>query len=297
MSRTRRKQTEEAIANLRVWARGGVRAPHKPLLLLLAVARATQGKPRLATFREINEPLRDLLERYGPPRRHYCPEYPFWFLQSDGLWEVVGSDALPRRKGGKGVSRTVLLKNNVAGGLPPHVHDLMVGDTSFRSTAVSSLLEAHFPSSLHDEILRDLDLSVRVMRGVAKRNAAFRGDVIRAYEHRCAVCGYDLRIDHVDLGLEAAHIKWHQAGGPDLVQNGLALCAIHHKALDRGAVGLSPELEILISEHLYGQSWADDWFLQFHRRPLLRPQSTAQLPTPDFIAWHTREVFREPARE
>ena len=91
-------------------------------------------------------------------------------------------------------------------------------------------------------------------------------------------------------------MKWHAMGGPSEVDNGICLCSLHHKALDRGALGLSPELEILISEHLYGQSWADDWFLRFHRRPLRRPQSPDQLPTPAFIAWHAREVFREPAR-
>jgi len=296
MSDVVREQIEKAIANLRVWARGDERAPHKPLLLLLAIARAVKGEPRLATFREIDGPLQSLLERYGPPRSKRGSHYPFWFLQSDGLWEIPDSDVLPQRKGGRGVSRSVLLRNDIIGGLPVHVHDLVVEDAAFRSRTVSSLLEAHFPASLHSDILNELGLSVTLTRRVSKRDAAFRGSVIEAYQHRCAVCGYDVRLDEVDLGLEAAHIKWHQAGGPDTVQNGLALCAIHHKALDRGAWGLSPDLEILISEHVYGQSWADDWFLRFNRQPLRRPQSLDELPTSAFIAWHTRQVFRQPAR-
>jgi putative restriction endonuclease len=36
------------------------------------------------------------------------------------------------------------------------------------------------------------------------------------------------------LGLEAAHIKWFQAGGPDIEANGLAMCSLHHKLFDLG---------------------------------------------------------------
>ncbi|MDI8841686.1 ACP phosphodiesterase, partial [Salmonella enterica subsp. enterica serovar Anatum] len=40
------------------------------------------------------------------------------------------------------------------------------------------------------------------------------------------------------IALEAAHIRWKQHHGPCEVPNGLALCAIHHKAFDRGSIGL-----------------------------------------------------------
>ena len=47
--------------------------------------------------------------------------------------------------------------------------------------------------------------------------------------------GGALSILVVVFGLEAAHITWHAGDGPDLVPNGLVLCTLHHKALDRGA--------------------------------------------------------------
>ena len=37
---------------------------------------------------------------------------------------------------------------------------------------------------------------------------------------------------------------------PDEVSNGLLLCSFHHVALDRGALGLSPEHRILVSKHV-----------------------------------------------
>jgi predicted restriction endonuclease len=42
-------------------------------------------------------------------------------------------------------------------------------------------------------------------------------------ERRCAICGYDTKVGQWDLALDAAHIQWHQAAGPSILQNGLAL--------------------------------------------------------------------------
>ena len=52
------------------------------------------------------------------------------------------------------------------------------------------------------------------------------------------MCEYDIRFGDRLPGLEAAHIRWHSHDGRDVVSNGLALCGVHHKALDLGAMGL-----------------------------------------------------------
>jgi len=58
--------------------------------------------------------------------------------------------------------------------------------------------------------------------------------VLTAYEWRCAVCGFDVQLGAIPIALDAAHIRWHQANGPDTERNGLALCALHHKTFDLG---------------------------------------------------------------
>jgi len=47
--------------------------------------------------------------------------------------------------------------------------------------------------------------------------------ILRIYEHRRAVCGWDAMLDNTELALEAAHIRWHAAGGTDTADNGLYL--------------------------------------------------------------------------
>ena len=171
------------------------------------------------------------------------------------------------------------------------------------SEAAEKPLDGHFPRSLHDDIRGAIGLPYRVADApyspdAAGRDPTFRDQVLREYERRCAVCGFDVRIQEELLGLEAAHIKWHAAGGPDIVQNGLALCVIHHKALDRGAFGLESRdqgFKVLISSEVYGQSEAVEWLRDFHDRPLRPPQSSGAEPRPEFVKWHIREVFREPA--
>lgn len=62
--------------NVRGWQRKGERAPHKPLLLLYALAKLLNGVESLP-FRETEQDLRSLLQDFGPTRKSYHPEYPF----------------------------------------------------------------------------------------------------------------------------------------------------------------------------------------------------------------------------
>jgi putative restriction endonuclease len=97
------------------------------------------------------------------------------------------------------------------------------------------LLERHFPESIHPDILDAVGLTPGAAPAERKRDPKFRQRVLVAYEWRCAVCGFDVRLGSVSIGLDAAHIRWHQAGGPDTEVNGLALCVLHHKTFDLGA--------------------------------------------------------------
>jgi len=48
----------DRFAHITVWKAGGERAPHKPLLILLTLARLQRREPRLITFDELYDPLR-----------------------------------------------------------------------------------------------------------------------------------------------------------------------------------------------------------------------------------------------
>jgi putative restriction endonuclease len=292
----KRQQIIKKVENLNMWRRGEERAPHKPLLLLLALAHAVQGRQRLVTFNELEEPLTYLLKNYGPPRHVAHPEYPFWRLQNDGLWEVSSTQPLKLRASNSDPRKSELKTKQVKGGLPLHLYEECRKSDSFVVRLTSLILTRNFPTSMHEDILAQVGLPISISSS-RRRDSQFRAEVISAYERRCAVCGYDLKVGLTDLALEAAHIKWYQAGGPDSVDNGLALCTVHHKALDRGAIGVSDDYTVLVSTELNGHQWFYELFESFKGKKLRMPTRREWSPKKEFIRWHSNQVFRKPARD
>jgi putative restriction endonuclease len=128
------------------------------------------------------------------------------------------------------------------------------------------------------------------------RDPRFRERVLVAYERRCALCGLDLRIQDRTIALEAAHIQWHQAGGPDTEPNGVALCSLHHKLFDLGAFTIHTDHRVLVSELVNGTGQFEQVLLRHHGQGINKPSRPIHLPLPEHLAWHRREVFKESPR-
>ena len=292
-----REEAARRFETLKVWQRGDERAPHKPLLVLYAIGKLLRGEGRLLPFSEVDEKLGSLLKEFGPKRKRYEPKFPFWRLQNDGVWEIPGADRIEVSPNGD-VRRGDLFRFEVAGGFTEDIARQLQDDSSMVRGIVQNMLEAHFPDTVHEDILQatGIDLTLR-STGQLKRDPNFRVNILKAYEYRCAVCGFDVRLGLQPVALEAAHIKWRQAGGPDLEVNGLALCSLHHKLFDRGAFTLSNELEILVSEDAHGTAGFNEWLMRFHGEKLNFPQRQTYYPSENFTCWHVREVFQGEYRE
>jgi len=136
-------------------------APHKPLLLLLALARLQKGVPRLAPFSDYEPPLRDLLKTFGPAAQESSPELPFWYLQNDGLWEVVTEGGSPAHLPGASLRSppvAVLRAATTSGGLPTEDFTLLESDEVLFAAAAQLLLES-FPD-VQDDLIAALELEL-----------------------------------------------------------------------------------------------------------------------------------------
>jgi putative restriction endonuclease len=213
---------------LNTWRQGDQRAPHKPLLVLYALGRWQQGKAQV-TFKEAEPDLTALLREIGPPRKSDHPEQPFWRLQRDGVWTVTAPAGLPLKTGDDIPRVTALRSAEVHAGFSPDVQAALTADPGLAASIATRILELHFPPSYQEDILNAVGLTLDAGAGRKKRDPAFRQTVLKAYEYRCAVYGFDVRLGTASIALEAAHIRWHQAGGPDAENNGLALCVLYHK--------------------------------------------------------------------
>ena len=285
----------ERVDKLRVWQRQGERAPHKPLLLLLALGRLSHDEI-VIPFEAVETKLRSLLEEFAPSRPRQEPALPFWHLRSDGLWEVAADADLPLGKNGKRPTATDLRRLHAVGRFPQGVERRLRSNPRLIHEISERVLEAHFPESLHADILDAVGLareSEPVKR--LRRDPEFRQKILDAYGYRCAVCGLDMRLRNTTVAIEAAHIMWHQAGGPDEEPNGLALCSLHHKVFDLGAFTVE-EGRVLVSELVNGDSECDHVLLRHHGCGLRLPVRPESTPRAEFLGWHRREVFKERAR-
>jgi len=148
---------------------------------------------------------------------------------------------------------------------------------------------------LHEDILAQVGLDLKPA-GLKVRSPDFRSRVLSAYEYRCAVCNFNVRLGDTLVAVEAAHIKWHQAGGPDNIVNGIALCSMHHKLFDRGVFTLQENMTFQVAENAHGTHGMEEWLMRYHGQEIRKPQRPDYYPQDDFVNWHMREVFRAPAR-
>ena len=283
------EEFKQQLQHLSIWKQGDQRAPHKPLLLLYALSKYQGKKQKLVPYEEVKPKLVSLLVEFGPKRRSYHPEQPFTRLTTDRIW------TLSKEVDEKNPKNKELLDAEVSGGFTDEVLRLFDRNPRLVRDSAELLLQQHFPDTLHDDILAavGLDLEVEIKR---RRDPQFRENILRAYEHRCAVCGFSVRLGHQLVGIEAAHIKWHQSGGPDTETNGVALCSLHHKLFDRGVYTINPDRIVIVSEEAHGNQGFEDWLMKFHGNEIQHPVHPDYVPQPNFTHWHVKEVFKGDGR-
>jgi putative restriction endonuclease len=282
----------DKISKLRQFHKEGKRAPHKPILLLYALGQWQLGN------REINwaaheENLNRILVQFsnnGPTM-----ENPFVRLTNDAngsLWELTN---YPNKDG---YTAKQLRDAQATAKFSQEVQQVLQDDPMALHDLAAFILDKEFPLSLHEDILSACGIMYQPVvlsqkeREKRKRDPNFREKVLTAYERKCAICGYDVRLGDQLIGLEAAHIQWHNKGGPDITTNGIALCALHHKMVDFGLLGFSDAAELLVSKKGNGTSAFTNQVLQFEHKTIFLPRFEEDQPNPDFFAWQREEVFR-----
>ncbi len=152
------------------------------------------------------------------------------------------------------------------------------------------IFDVYSKTPLGQPLLQPIEIKrqkIQVTRTQYSRSPRFTQEVLRAYSHKCAMCGIQL-----DL-VEAAHIVPHaHPKGTDTVSNGLALCALHHRSFDTGLLYVQyvqDQDDYLIHvnparvEHLKKMGRVDElqWYKEHLRCKLLLPDEYDWRPAPD----------------
>jgi putative restriction endonuclease len=120
------------------------------------------------------------------------------------------------------------------------------------------------------------------------RDAAFRRSVCDAYDNRCAVTGLRIINGGGKSEAQAAHIWSVASGGPDVVQNGVALSATVHWLFDRHLISLTDDFGILVSHNKVPSELRSLFARQLDRIHL--PSDQRLWPHPAYVRRH-REKF------
>jgi len=112
---------------------------------------------------------------------------------------------------------------------------------------------------------------------------AFRERVLNAYKSQCALC----RLRHAEL-LDAAHIIADaDPDGEPIVQNGIALCKLHHAAFDKQFIGVRPDYVVEVRSDILLE---DDGPMllhglkELHMQGIQLPRHKALRPDPERLA-------------
>jgi putative restriction endonuclease len=280
--------------------RDGQRAPHKPLLVLLALGQLANSGSSELPWSEAEQRLADLITEFGPPSRTgraQSAAYPFTRLRSDGVW-VLDQD-VPMDLVGP------LARGRVTGHFEASLEEELRTDPELIYSIAGELARSNFPVTVASDVLEAVGLDPGTVLTASsvppgpqselpaerRREAAWRTDVLQSWDRQCAFCGFDGQLASASVGIDAAHVRWFAFDGPNTLDNGLALCVLHHKLFDLGALGLKQDLRIQVSAIFTARTEAGRAVYALHGRKLT-PRPGTVVPSTAHVSWHAREVFK-----
>jgi len=181
-----------------------------------------------------------------------------------------------------------------------------ISERDFGAIAMTGLAETLRPDNIHrsdykgsepDSILQAFveadpeEQKRRIAQMLVKRplrDWAFRRSVVTAYNETCAVTGLRMVNGGGKAEVQAAHIRAVQHGGPDIVQNGLALSATCHWLFDRYLISLRSDYSLLVAHNRVPRQF-QDLFMK-HLKRIHLPDDEQLWPRREFMEWH-RDKF------
>lgn len=267
--------------------------PHKYLVLLLALRKLRDTKSSAVTWNEDSPKLESLIEQFNN-KSNVNAINPFFRLKNDGIWEINSSlDA------NSNISE--IRRENPIGKLTSSIESELINNYELTNEVIRQILAAAFSDSFYEDVLVAVGFDSREILYSApreilldpskKRDSQWPAKILQAWESQCAFCGYDGKIDNAPVGIDAAHIRWFNQDGPDAMDNGLALCSLHHRLLDRGVIGFKDPETLTISKTFSAATESGKRIYDL-LDVKLRPRSGTLLPAEQHVAWHKENIFR-----
>lgn len=308
------EQAVEALYHLNVGVLGqGMdrhERPHKPLLLLAVLDLIAEGR---ATPDRIpwGVDLRERFSRYFAQVKKLndqdTPENPFFYLRQEGWWQ-------PCRQGPHGpqtLEAPPLVRDGSSGQVFARIESPVSAwllSPTDRLRLREAIIARYFPHAraalsllFQETVAQELpahiaDTSNEDAEPQPGRSAGFRRIILEIYDHQCAACGLRIRLREMnDLTfVDAAHLipfSDQELGSNDHPSNGMALCKIHHWAMDHRVIAPTPDGDWRVSRFLEARrSLGESELFSLSGKPILLPHDEAFLPSKEALAWRLERL-------
>lgn len=127
----------------------------------------------------------------------------------------------------------------------------------------------------------DLPLEDRYEKTIRNSTQAFYEGVKDAYNNCCAICGRQRMTPEGNPEVESAHIHPREDGGCHELQNGIALCRLHHWAFDNDWIGIREDYTIKVRDAPDIKGYDD--FKHLEGQELYLPEDPELHPAKEFI--------------
>lgn len=299
-------------------------SPYKPLLLLAVFDLVEEGVIS-SNLVELSLDLAELFNLYCS--RVLAPgvkanlAMPYYHLRSDGFWHLLprpGMEETVRLAGGNsGISK---LQNILLGAKLDDELYTFVSIKEPRDNLRKVLIETYFSPAVQPQLLQlsrlnkaafdysqdllerkpeqpgfkineSLEPAAEYIKQV--RDQGFRRAVVKAYDHRCAICGIRVITADGHTAVAAAHIIPWSVSHVDDPTNGMALCHLCHWSFDEGITGVTGAYTVMASPQLKQGNNAPGFILTLEGRPIIKPQEQQLWPDLEALRWHRTNTFRK----
>lgn len=296
------------------------KAPHKPILLLAVLDLVHRGNitsPFIAVtgdLVELNELFNLYWRRIMPLGQTSSIAFPFSRLDREPFWKLVPlqpGTSITAAVINSTSSVTYLREYAMGAQLDEDLFSIMQDDDgreALRETLLESCFSPEATALLREQsaINREAYAYSRILEENAHlplvkeivtaehyqplaRDQGFRRIVIKAYDHRCALCGVRIITPEQYTVVDAAHIvPWSKSRNDD-IRNGMALCKLCHWAFDWGVMGVSDDYQVITSRQIGAAPNAPGFLLTLSGRGIIPPSDHDLWPAQEYLAEHRKE--------
>ena len=301
----------------------GIKAPHKPILLLSVLQLVKKGEitsNRIFITPELVLAFKSNWNTLVTTNNTCTFALPFFHLKFEPFWHLsylrTGAAAL------KSISTVNKLTYNIAFAEIDQSLFLLMSDAVTNTLLENLLLEFYFPATaayyLKESAVAQYALALEIKNQIVNdtkaeyqtkmqlleevlteeeiqeerfiRGGIFKKEIPRIYNHQCCVSGMKIQTTSNAQMVDACHIIPFSMSNDDTISNGICLSPNLHRAFDRGLLTINEDYIVRISPSVK-ETNSPYGITQFAGKRIDLPQELKLYPSTQNLSWHRKECF------